>query len=65
MVKIFLLFLTSETLNFESDHVFKIHEDLQSTADMMPVLTCFNMDQIGPNLGQIWAKLGPYSQFLK
>ena len=48
-----LLFLTSETLDFESDHVFDIYEDLQSTDDMMPVLTCFNMDQNGPNLGQI------------
>ena len=55
-VKIFLLFLTSETIDFESDHVFEIHEHLQSTANMMAVLTCFNMDQIGPNLGQIGPK---------
>ena len=64
-VKIFLLFLTLETQDFESDPVFEIHEYLQSTAHMMPVLTCFNMDQIGPNLGQIWTKSGPNSQFLK
>ena len=40
--------MTSETLDFESEHVFESHEHLQSTADMMPVLTCFYMDQIGP-----------------
>jgi hypothetical protein len=27
-VKIFLLFLTSETLDFESEHVFESHEHL-------------------------------------
>ena len=40
-MKISLLFLTSETLDFESEQVFESHEHLQSTADMMPVLTCF------------------------
>ena len=40
-----MLFLTSETLGFESDHVFEIHEHLQSTANMLPVLTFFNMAQ--------------------
>ena len=45
-VNIFLLFLTSETLDFESEHVFESHEHLQSTANMMRVLTCFYMDQI-------------------
>ena len=64
-MKISLLYLTSETLDFESEQVFESHEHLQSTADIMPVLTCFYMDQIGPNLGQVWAKSGPNSQFLK
>ena len=40
-VKISLLFLTSETLDFESEHVFESHEHLQSTADIMPALTSF------------------------
>ena len=54
-VEISLLFLISEAIDFESEYVFESHEHLQSTADMMPVLTCFYMDQIGPNL----AKFGP------
>ena len=57
--------MTSETLDFESEQVFESHEHLQSTADMMPVLTSFYMDQLGPNLGQIWTKSGRNSQFLK
>ena len=63
--------MTSETLDFESEQVFESHEHLQSTADMMPVLTCFYMDHIGPNLGPIglnWAKSGqirPKQQILK
>jgi hypothetical protein len=40
-VKISLLFLTVETLDFESEHVFESHKHLQSTADMMPALTSF------------------------
>ena len=56
IIKISLLFLTLETLDFESEQVFESHEHLQSTADMMPVLTCFYMDHIGPNLGQIAPK---------
>ena len=51
--------MTSETPDFQSKQVFESHERLQSTADMMAVLTCFYMDHIGPNLGQIWAKFGP------
>ena len=46
------LFLTLETLDFESDHVFEIHEHLQSTAHLMPVLTCFNWAKFGPNRAQ-------------
>ena len=60
--------MTSETLDFESEHVFESHKHLQSTADMMLALTCFYIDQIGPNLGQIWAKSGqirPKQQILK
>ena len=48
--------MTSETIDFESEHFFESHKHLQSTADMMPALTCFQMDQIGPNLGQIGPK---------
>ena len=40
-VKISLLFLTLETLDFESEHVFEIHGHLQSAADIMPALTSF------------------------
>ena len=54
-VKISLLFLTLETLDFESEHIFESHKHLQSTADMILALTCFYTDQIGPN----WAKFGP------
>ena len=54
-MKISLLFLTSETPDFESEQDFEIHEHLQSTADMMPVLTCFYMAQIWPNLVHIKA----------
>jgi hypothetical protein len=39
--KISLLFLTLETLDFESEHVFEIHGHLQSAADIMPALTSF------------------------
>ena len=38
--------MTSETLDFESEQVFESHEHLQSTADIIPVLKCFYMDQI-------------------
>ena len=48
--------MTSETIDFESEHFFESHKHLQSTADMMPAITCFQMDQIGPNLGQIGPK---------
>ena len=48
--------MTSETLDFESEQVFESHEHLQSTADMMLVRTCFDMDHIGPILGQITPK---------
>jgi hypothetical protein len=40
-VKISLLFLTLDTLDFEFEHVFESHEHPQSTADIMPVLTSF------------------------
>ena len=60
-MKISLLFLTSETLDFEFEHVFESHKHLESTDDMMPALTCFYVDQIGPNLGQI----RPKQQILK
>ena len=40
-LKIPLLFLTSETLNFESGHFFESHKHLQSAADMILVLTSF------------------------
>ena len=40
-VKISLLFLTSETLDFESEYIFESHEHSQSTTDIMPVLTSF------------------------
>ncbi len=40
-VKISLLFLTSETLDFESEHVFENHEHPQSTADILQALTNF------------------------
>ena len=40
-VKISLLFLTSETLDFESEYIFESHEHSQSTPDIMPVLTSF------------------------
>ena len=40
-VKISLLFLTLETLDFKSGHVFESHGHLQSTADIMPALTSF------------------------
>ena len=55
-LKIPLLFLTSETLDFESEHVFESHEDLQRSTNMMLALTSFSMDQIGPNMGQIGPK---------
>ena len=60
-VKISLIFLTSETLDFESEHVFESHKHLQSTADMMPTFTCFFMDQIWAKSGQI----RPKQQILK
>ena len=31
----------TRTLDFESEYVFESHKHLQSTADMMPALTCF------------------------
>jgi hypothetical protein len=40
-VKTSLLFLTLETLDFESDHVFESHGHLKSAADIMPALTSF------------------------
>ncbi len=40
-VKISLLFLTSETQDFESEHPFESHEHLQSAADLMLVFTSF------------------------
>ena len=52
-MKISLLFLTSETLDFESEYVFESHKHLQSTVDLMPALICIYVDQIGPNVGQI------------
>ncbi len=64
-VKISLLFLTSEALDIESEHVFESHGQLQSAADIMPALTSFKMNQIGPNLGQIWAKSTQNSQLWK
>ena len=40
-VKISLLFLTLETLDFESEHVFGGHRHLQSATDIMPSLQAF------------------------
>ena len=40
-VKISLLFLTLETLDFKSEHVFESHGQLQSSADIMPALTSY------------------------
>ena len=40
-VKISLLFLTLETVDFESEHFFESHGQLQSAADLMLVLTSF------------------------
>ena len=40
-VKISLLFLTLETLDFESEHVFGSHGHLQSATDIMPSLQAF------------------------
>ena len=40
-VKISLLFLTLETVDFESEHFFESHGQLQSAADLMPALTRF------------------------
>jgi hypothetical protein len=40
-VKISLLFLTLETLDFKSEHVFESHGQLQSSADIMTALTSY------------------------
>ena len=40
-VKISLLFLTLESLDFESEHVFDSHGHVQSTADIILALTSF------------------------
>ena len=39
--KISLLFLTLETLDFESEHVFESHGHLQSAADIMQPFQAF------------------------
>ena len=59
-MKISLLFLTLETVDFESEHFFESHGQLQSAADLMQALTRFlnepNWAKFGPSLGQIGPK---------
>ena len=50
-MKISLLFLTLETVDFESEHFFESHGQLQSAADLMPALTYVHLTHFVTGVG--------------